>query len=153
MNTRITYDKLQLLIIESHCKEFSKAYSDVLYSHIMNGSNDKYMEVDNDLLNKAIQSYQDNLEEERRLRETARLNNIGMAAEKEGRTDDAIKAYEENIKIGYEADHAYVRLRIIYKRNKDWENMARVIRRYSEVYGMGDEWTKEQIIRFMPKKK
>lgn len=64
---------------------------------------------------------------EKLLRTTAANNNAGLAYEKAGEIDKAIARYEQNIKIGYPAKHSYERLRIIYKKKKDFDNMNRII--------------------------
>lgn len=61
-------------------------------------------------------------------------NNDGIALEKDGKIEEAIKAYEDNIELGFPAMHSYTRLMIIYRRLKDFENEQRVIHRAIEVY-------------------
>lgn len=75
---------------------------------------------------------------------TAELNNIGIAAEKEGRIEDAIAAYEENIAIGYTAFHSYDRLITIYRKLGRKEDERRVVVRKMEVFGW-DKETENQI--------
>lgn len=86
--------------------------------------------------------YENAVAERKRLKElferqnrTAELNNIGIKAEKEGRIDDAIAAYEENIAIGHTAYHAYTRLVVIYKRLGRENDKKRVEQRIVEVFG------------------
>lgn len=69
------------------------------------------------------------------LNETARRNNEGIALEKEGRVDEAISIYEENIADGYPATHSFDRLVVLYRKKKDAENEKRVIHRAFEVFG------------------
>ena len=57
---------------------------------------------------------------------TVELNNKGMQQEKDGQIDDAIATYEECIKIGYPAHHAYKRLMVLYSKKGDKENELRV---------------------------
>lgn len=71
--------------------------------------------------------------------QTAALNNKGIVAEKEGRIDDAIAAYEENIQTGQKALHAYNRLRIIYKRLGRKDDERRVILKTIEVFGENEK--------------
>lgn len=67
---------------------------------------------------------------EAQLNRTAENNNAGILAEKEGRIEDAIKIYEKNIvDTCYPACHAFDRLMIIYRKQKDYENEIRVIDR------------------------
>lgn len=60
------------------------------------------------------------------LRETARRNNEGIAFEKSGRIDKAIKVYEENIWHGHHARHSYNRLMIIYRKQKRYYDELRI---------------------------
>lgn len=73
------------------------------------------------------------------LGKTADLNMQGIALEKSGNIEDAIKLYEENIALGYPAAHAYTRLMVLYKRLKRPEDEKRVILRAIEVYEGKDE--------------
>lgn len=69
------------------------------------------------------------------LNKTATLNNQGIALEKEGKVDDAIAVYEENVKLGYRALHSYDRLIVLYHKNKDSDNEARIIRLKLDKFG------------------
>lgn len=54
-------------------------------------------------------------------------NNLGSEYEEQGDIASAIEVYEKNIKPGsYPACHAYDRLLVIYRRQKDYENERRV---------------------------
>lgn len=86
-------------------------------------------------------------ERNKALYETASNNNKGIRYEKEGRINMAIKYYEKNLEIGYQALHSYERLRIIYRKQKDWANVERVIRRKAEVYGYTEYQMKEEIFK------
>lgn len=122
---------------------------DFLDTHIKGGAipDDVFIELQNLLLSgkkyailrdNVISSIEETLllkkEEERALYKCAELNNIGIAAEKDGRIDEAIATYEENIKIGYKAHHAFERLMVIYRRRKDVENQKRVLLRAIEIF-------------------
>lgn len=74
---------------------------------------------------------------------TAELNNIGIAAEKEGRIEDAIAAYEENIAIGNTAFHSYDSLITIYRKLGRKEDERRVLDRKMEVFGWNNETEKQ----------
>ena len=148
MKIRIPIEQFKELLIKGQCKVFNNAYQREFYRYLMKYGEPHNWEVDDDILSLALKEYNERKEENRRLSETARLNNIGIAAEKSGDIDKAIEAYEKNIAIGYPADHAYKRLRIIYRRRKDFVNMARVIRRLAEVYGHSEEWTESEIKRY-----
>lgn len=100
--------------------------------------------VPRDVLEHALAEYEKRHERDERMGRTAALNNKGIAAEKEGRIDDAIAAYEENIALGEKALHAYNRLRIIYKRLGRKDDERRVILRTMEIFGES-EWLRERV--------
>lgn len=62
----------------------------------------------------------------RRMTTTVTLNNQGVTQEKAGDEDAAIATYEECIKIGYPATHAYDRLLVIYRKRKDYISEKRI---------------------------
>lgn len=68
------------------------------------------------------------------LAKTAELNTKGIELEKQGKIDEAIKVYEENIALGYKAFHSFDRLLVLYHKAEDYENEKRVIFRAREVY-------------------
>ena len=69
------------------------------------------------------------------LEKTASLNNQGITLEREGKVEEAIKVYEENITLGYPAHHSYDRLRILYNKRKDEENEKRILKLTIEKFG------------------
>ena len=89
-------------------------------------SSEKIMELDNKL-----QRQQDF---EEKINSTASTNNDGIALEKAGKIELAIKKYEENIKKEYPATHSYERLMILYRKNKEYENEIRVIQTAIKVF-------------------
>ena len=56
----------------------------------------------------------------------AKLNNEGIALEKEGNIEEAIKVYEQNLDTPFYATHSYERLMILYRKKKDYYNERRV---------------------------
>lgn len=72
-----------------------------------------------------------NISRERRkeyiLCRSAHLNQCGIALEKQGRIDEAINSYEENIKLYPTTTHAYYRLMVLYRKKKELTNEIRVI--------------------------
>lgn len=65
-------------------------------------------------------------ERDRLITETARLNNEGIALENEGRIDEAIRVYEENITLGYPARHSYDRLLVLYHKCNRTDDEKRI---------------------------
>lgn len=107
--------------------------------------NQTTMEIDKEVYDRLVKVHDENIIEEERGAKTAHLNNIGIAKEKDGDIDGAIEAYEENMKIGVKASFAYDRLRILYKKRKDFVNMERAIRRKCEVYEMNPQETEDEV--------
>jgi tetratricopeptide (TPR) repeat protein len=57
-------------------------------------------------------------------------NLLGESLEKEGRTDEAINLYEQNVMDKFIGTHPYERLRIVYTKRKDFENAIRICQAY-----------------------
>ena len=93
----------------------------------------KYIEISEDEIKKLDILLQKKKEQEKRLFKTAALNNKGIAFEKSGNIDKAIKCYEENLLIGYPARHSFDRLMIIYRKLKDYDNELRVIEKAIQI--------------------
>ena len=119
-------------------KALDKAFNTHFISAYIEEKDAAFIDVDEGLFKRAEQKYEARLKHEKRLNETCRLNNIGIACEKAGDIDGAIAAYEECAKLQYPADHCYNRLRIIYKKRKDFENMKRVMDMHESSFY--DEW-------------
>ncbi|MDR0605706.1 MAG: tetratricopeptide repeat protein [Bacteroidales bacterium] len=79
------------------------------------------------------------------LQQTAALNNKGIELEKQGKIDEAIEVYEENIKLKERATHAYERLMILYHKRGDFENEKRVIKVAINVYSDGCDSYKKRL--------
>jgi hypothetical protein len=74
--------------------------------------------------------------EERWLLEAQTARNLeAMAAEHEGRVEDAIALYERNIAEAFPADLPYGRLVALYERRGALDDAERVLRRAIEVIG------------------
>lgn len=58
----------------------------------------------------------------------------GQEKEKQGEIEFAIREYEKNINEGFEGNHPYDRLAIIYRKNKDYDNEIRVLNKGIEVF-------------------
>lgn len=68
------------------------------------------------------------------LGQTASSNNQGIQLEKNNRIEDAIKVYEDNIKLEYPATHSYERLMILYRKRKEYDKEIKVIERAIDVF-------------------
>ena len=119
-------------------RAIDKAFNTHFISVYTENMGSDMLSVDSGLYRRAKQKYEARMKHEERLAETARLNNIGIACEKAGDIDGAIAAYEECAKLQYPAEHCYERLRILYKKRKDFENMERAISLRQSAYY--DEW-------------
>ena len=53
----------------------------------------------------------------------------GIDLEKDGRIDEAIAIYEQEIQNNFEGDHPYNRLSIIYRKRKQFDEEIRVLER------------------------
>ena len=64
------------------------------------------------------------------------LNNAGTEREKAGKIDEAIAFYEQNVgEDKYPATHAYDRLLVIYRQNKDYVNERRIASLAAKIFG------------------
>ncbi len=135
-------------ITNQNCEQFFEKYRSVL-------TDDQYNKLE-DIGLGLLQSFRFSDEEieqlDKKLKErnefnnllsnSADRNNVGIAFEKDGNIDDAIKIYEENIADSYPATHSYERLMIFYRRKKMYTDELRVINRAIEIF------TKENERRF-----
>lgn len=70
------------------------------------------------------------IKHERSIHRTTMLNDKGIELEKRGEIQEAIKIYEQN--ISYEdcnATHSYDRLMILYRKQKDYINEIRIVKK------------------------
>ncbi len=61
-------------------------------------------------------------------------NDAARLAEQDGNPDKAIKLYEQNIKEDYADEFAFERLIIIYRKQAEYKNELRVIKRGIELF-------------------
>jgi tetratricopeptide (TPR) repeat protein len=73
------------------------------------------------------------------LEKTASRNNSGIVLEKDGKIDEAIKVYEENVNDNVVATHSYDRLMIIYRKRQDYKNEIRIINIAMDVFTKENE--------------
>lgn len=64
----------------------------------------------------------------------AERNLKGIELEKQGRVEEAIKLYEQNIEENFEGSHPYTRLAIIYSKQKRKDDEIRVLKRAIYVF-------------------
>ena len=141
------------ITINAKDDELFESFSYIKHKFMLDGEEPPaFVEMDSERYEKDLAIHNKHLEDERRLFQTASLNNQGIALEKEGKIDEAIDVYEQNIVLGYKATHSFDRLRILYRKRKDYENMARVIKREGEVFGYTQEEVDEKINRYLDKK-
>lgn len=138
-NTKLTWLKLQQYFPIMN-DEMSANY---LAEHLMNDS--KWFTVKTSLLNeweKKLSAYKN---DEKNLHQTATNNNEGIAFEKQGDTASAIEVYEKNLEMEYPATHSYIRLMIIYHKEKRYEDEMRVIKKAIEVFSPDARYNKDVI--------
>jgi len=58
----------------------------------------------------------------------------GRDLEKQGNITDAIELYELNVAYGFEGDFPYDRLRVIYSKQKRYDDVIRVLERAIDVF-------------------
>lgn len=87
----------------------------------------KSIEIPNEEIKKWEAEYKQRELAEELLSKTAERNNLGIAAEKNGEIEEAIRYYEANIKDGYPATHSFDRLMILYHRRKQYQDEIRII--------------------------
>lgn len=134
-------------------EEMLMVFSTLKHKAIFNGETPpEYVEMDVERYERDLRISNERLERDKQLVETARLNNLGIELEKEGKIDEAIETYEKNISLGYKATHSFDRLRILYRKRKDYENMIRVIKREGEVFGYTQVEIEDKINRYLEKK-
>lgn len=76
------------------------------------------------------------IEKDKQLANCAELNNKGIAYEKSGNIDAAIRVYEQNIASNspYPATHSFERLMILYRKRSDYINEIRVIKKAIRIF-------------------
>lgn len=102
----------------------------------MNEDDEGYVTISKYDMYKMVRDKTTKEERERVLYSCASLNNKGMEYEKEGNILEAIKVYEENISGDnpYPSRHSFGRLMILYRKQKDYKNEIRVIKKALKVF-------------------
>lgn len=91
---------------------------------------DEYIDIKKSKLDAMEERRSAYMKQERSIHRIAMLNNKGIELEKRGEIQEAIKTYEQN--ISYEdcdATHSYDRLMILYRKQKDYVNELRIIKK------------------------
>ena len=88
---------------------------------------DGYYDIPKEKLNQVIKKFKQQEKKEQILNETCELNNQGIAYEKEGKIEEAIRCYEQNVRLGYPATHSYERLCILYRKIGNNKNEMRIL--------------------------
>lgn len=86
----------------------------------------------------ALKAKEERIKFEESLAHVVKYNNLGIAAEKEGRIEDAIQYYETGLISPYPALHSYERLTIIYGKLKQYDDVIRVVDLALHVFSKGD---------------
>lgn len=74
------------------------------------------------------------LTEEQRFSIQVQRNMNGITLEKTGQVEDAILLYEANITESFDGNHPYDGLTIIYRKQKRYDDVVRVLMRAVEVF-------------------
>ncbi|MDR1652881.1 MAG: hypothetical protein LBS01_04415 [Prevotellaceae bacterium] len=93
-----------------------------------------------------VKKHNEWIERERELSKTVELNFKGKDLEKEGKIDEAISSYEENVKLGYPAMHSYHRLVVLYHKMKDYENEKRICLLIQDIFEKENEKRLQQAL-------
>lgn len=131
---KIMIDDEQSLIKISICldEEDSRKFMDLWDSATLEGRN--YFYFSKDKWEKALEEYEIRKQADILLAKTVSLNNQGIEQEKAGDFENAIKTYEECVKLGFRSMHQYDRLIILYHKLGDFENEKRILKLALELY-------------------
>jgi tetratricopeptide (TPR) repeat protein len=66
-------------------------------------------------------------ESEKKFNRQVKRNLMGIELEKMGKTDEAIKLYEQNVREDFEGSHPYNRLSIIYRKRGQFDEEIRIL--------------------------
>ena len=115
--------KVKRAYLDANFKEGAIMDEDTFFA---NEDEDGYVTIDESKF-KLMQVKKDAYESsKKRMTTTVTLNNQGISQEKAGDEEAAIATYEECIKTGYPATHAYDRLLVLYRKRKDYISEKRV---------------------------
>lgn len=131
-----------LVNIQKFIDTYMSAIPEKLFVRMLNKQIDGItdIEIDDAVVAKIKAKREKEKEAERKLNECAEMNNRGMELEAEGRIDEAILIYEENISSGYPAAHSFDRLMILYRRTKDYKNEIRIIKKAIRIFAKYEKY-------------
>ncbi len=92
----------------------------------MDNVDDEYIYIPKSIFDNAQCEFEKAQERDRKIAETASLNNQGIAFEKEGNIDKAIEVYEKNVAKDTDGCYSYDRLLVIYKKLKREDDEFRI---------------------------
>lgn len=129
-------NSLNTVCIDIETAKKYSSYSDSLKNAVTNSilKDSTSVEVKKSTLDRAITKYDKQKAKDEKLSKCAELNNLGKSYEESGNIEAAIQVYEENISLGYPATHSYQRLMTIYRKNKEFSEEIRVIKKAISVF-------------------
>ena len=100
-----------------------------------------YFVVNSAAWNKAIDEYKQYLKKEESSSKFVENNNKGIQLEKEGKIEEAIVLYEENIKIKVPGTHPYDRLMILYHKMGRYADELRVVKSAAAMFPREEKYS------------
>lgn len=127
-------------------------YSDSLRNAVTNSilKDSSSVEVKQPTLDRAIAKYDKQKAKDEMLSKSAELNNRGKSFEESGDIDAAIQVYEDNVSLGYPATYSYQRLMTLYRKNKEYSNEIRIIKKAISVFSKENNRRAKKAIRANP---
>ncbi len=103
----------------------------------------KYVDIPTDIFSEIKNKKAEYDEFNRKIYQTSELNNKGIFYEKNGEIKQAINTYEKNIELGGMASHSYTRLMVLYRKNRDYDNEIRIIKRAIDVFSKDSRYNND----------
>lgn len=125
------------IIIKQFVEKYNVYIPDDLYFFLLELELEKqYYNLPMDIYDKILSDKAKTDKFNESLSKATSLNNKGIELEKEGKIDEAIAVYEQNIEGDcYPAHHSFDRLIVIYGSRKDYDNKRRVLKKAIEIFG------------------
>lgn len=134
----IDYNYAANLYVRSGSQLLKEWWNDNIFASMLRGeieTEPKQVTIPDNIYIDAEEKYNAKIDEEYRLQRTAHLNTLGIQYEKMGQVQKAIEVYEQCAEIGYPATHCYERLRILYRRQGDYEKARLIQEKEREICG------------------